>query len=88
MPLEITPPSLPSEYETFARAVAELAKQNNIRDFTLLMRVESPLGQRLFGEVKAVFFSKDGRGRPSENLKILIETTLELDLIKNPTSYG
>ena len=89
MPLEVTPPALPPEYESFARAVGELAKQHHMRDFTLSMRADAPLGPRRFhGEVKAIYWTKDGRGRPSENLIIQVESTMEVDLIRNPESYG
>jgi len=40
------------------------------------------------GEVKVIFNSTDGRGRPARNLAVHYETKMRVDLVSTPSSIS
>lgn len=88
---EITPPKIPETHVAFAKAVANLAAAHGVDRFEMAFRpgwegrrIGESYDPRIIGEMKILFSSVDGRGRPCRNLSINLQANLSLDIEKNP----
>jgi len=76
------PPAIPAGCEEFAKAAAALAEEHGIRAFEMTM---TPAIDRsnlasggVRGEIKVSYWSTDGRGRPSRNIRVVYDVCVEL----------
>ena len=87
----IPTPKLPEGYTAFAKSIKDLAVLNNIDNFVLSIKPKYQdglytQGFSVHGEVKIHYWQTDGRGRPSENLRLIFDGSHTVELIKNPES--
>lgn len=86
----ITPPEIPQQQVEFAKAVAKIATEHGIDNFTMSYRPDREQRQAASGhrhsDLKIQFSSVDGRGRPCQNLSINLEASLKLVIKSTPQS--
>jgi hypothetical protein len=73
----------------FAKQMAEAAKELGIRSFSTEIKVDTNfLGKHSYmsGGIAVHYSSSDGRGRPCENLSVILKTTNTLNLVETPES--
>lgn len=86
---KLTAMELPDNHVQFAKDVAAAAEKHGVEKFVLEYQPEFDISNAeltFWGKLKIVFGSKDGRGRPANNLKILFETNLEHVISSTPES--
>ncbi len=88
--LDIEPPSIPVEHITFARGVAKLADESGIDRLEIkyrpTFRGHLVVDRRIRGDLRVIYSSVDGRGRPCRNLSIQLDAALVIEVEKNPES--
>jgi len=88
---EVTPPKLPDSCENFAKAVAAIAESHGVDQFQMTFRPDFEKdheSRRLItGDMKIVYSSKDGRGRPCRKLNINLTANLGFIIENEPESY-
>lgn len=88
--VNITPPAIPFTHTAFAAAVAQAAEKHGIKRFNMTYepvytgKLQS--GQRINGDLKINYSSRDGRGRPCTNLSISLDTRLTHEIVTTPES--
>lgn len=81
--------TLPDSYINFAKAVGALAASHGITTAQVKITPnwrDGETAQRLHGEVTINYSSKDGRGRPCDNLWIALSANLNVPIISTPES--
>lgn len=87
--MEIKTTDIPDGCIEFAKELAASAKKQGIRSFSTKLTLDRDvydLNKNFRGDLTVHFSSKDGRGRPCDNLSITIETTLTQSIVNNPES--
>lgn len=83
-------PEIPQTHIEFAEAVAQVAREYGMDQFTMTYRPnfisEFKLPSMLHGELKITYRGVDGRGRPNGSLKIILDATLAVDICHVPES--
>lgn len=90
----VSPTVLPQAAIDFAREFAGLCSKHNLKkaDVTLNLNWNDvrgntlPVGQRFDGAIEVHFWSRDGRGRPCDNVRLTFESTLSVDVVKTRES--
>lgn len=92
--LAVEGPSIPRGHADFASEVAALADKYGMNSFTMTYRPSFEqrrnieLDHRISGEMKIVYSSSDGRGRPYRNLQIRCEVDFSIQVESNQSSYS
>lgn len=88
--MNVEPAKLPDGLEAFAKAAAILAEENGIDAFEMTVKPKFELGnyflRSLYGEIKVRFWQTDGRGRPSRNIVVNYQSSIELPVEYTPAS--
>lgn len=85
-------PTIPPSLEGFAKASAALAESHGIKRFEMTVEVAYSDVSMFFpevyhtGDVKVIFSSTDGRGRPAINLAVHYNAHMRLALQTTPES--
>ncbi len=90
MSIELDGPVLPDKLIEFAKGVAKLAAETGVDRVDLVIRPSwrgiCGVRDKLYGEVKIAYWQTDGRGRPSENLRVSVVSTMDHSVIYTPSS--
>lgn len=89
--MKAEPAKLPQGCEAFAKAAAELAEEHSIESFEMTMkpkfaRDDFASRQTYSGDIKVRFWQTDGRGRPSRNIRVRYEASVEFAVEYTPES--
>jgi len=88
--MKATPPKLPEGVEAFAQSVAAMAESHGIERFEMTFRPDwgddFKSRQSITGPLRITYWLKDGRGRPSRNIRISMEARLDLIVEESPES--
>lgn len=86
---EITAPTIPASYISFAKAIAALAESHGIKACQLKITPDwADNARHIHGDVQINYSSKDGRGRPCVNLDVYLNTVTTLPIIDEPQSFS
>lgn len=89
-PNKLTAPTLPDSCMLFAKAAAALAESHGITSFE--MKIKPDFGEdytserSIQGDIVVHYWAKDGRGRPSRNIRINVVTNLTATVEWSPES--
>lgn len=83
-------PEIPQAHIKFAKAVAAVANEHGMNRFSMTYRPDFissiKMPSMLRGELKINYSAADGRGRPYHNLKIVLDSSLTIDIVSTPES--
>jgi len=87
------PAKLPDGCEAFARAAAALAEAHGIEKFEMTMkpkfgRDDFDAKKTFNGDIRVTFWQTDGRGRPSRNIRVRYEASVEVAVEYTPESFS
>ena len=85
-PIAPDAPEIPANAIEFARRVAELTEEYNIRDATIEMRIDKcadalPAGHRAAEKMRISISRRDGRGRPRMQVDVAADITVSVPMI-------
>jgi hypothetical protein len=87
--MKIETTKIPDGCINFAKELAESATKHGIKSFSTKLTLDSDIhgfDGSFRGDLTIHFSSKDGRGRPCDNLSIRVETTLIKNIVSTPES--
>lgn len=81
-------PEIPESHALFAQEIADVARKYGVESFTMDYRpdFDNRLKHHIDGTLKIHFSKADGRGRPANNLCILLSTNLRMTISATPES--
>lgn len=89
--MKVSTPELPESCLEFARQMAELAKKNGIEKFSTKFTPECNIGDKysyVDSDVTIIYSATDGRGRPCENLQIVMNARLTTNVVETASSFS
>lgn len=85
-------PKIPASLEGFAKAAADLAESHGIKKFEMTVGLSFDDQKNVSpqpdwdGSIRVKYWSADGRGRPSPNIRVEYLAKMEMEVLYSPAS--